>query len=82
MTREINYHASIKQQEDMILKHYASPIYTTRTRTTTIPVHKKKLIIKKTLKQTTKPDDETKPDKHSKKNHMIGGKYSNFIIED
>ena len=50
MTKTINYRDSLKKQEDIIMRHFSTPIYTTHTRTSSIPVHKKKLILKKTLK--------------------------------
>ena len=42
-----NYHQLIKSQEDIIKKHYSTPIYTSITRPAIIPVIKKKLNLKK-----------------------------------
>ena len=77
MTKSINYRDSIKKQEDIILAHYSSGIYSSHTRATALPVHKKKLEIKKTIKNASKETID-EPIKQTKKR---GGNVD-FIVED
>jgi len=77
MTKMVNYRDSIKKQEELILLHYTSSIYMPHTRTTALPVHKKKLVLKKTIKNATKESiDESS--KQTKKR----GVNADFIVED
>ena len=72
-----NYHQLIKSQEDIIKKHYSTPIYTSITRPAIIPVIKKKLNLKKSIKQKTTTNSDEEELQQTKKRHD-----TNFIIED
>ena len=85
MTKSLNYHDILKKQESIVLKHYSAPIYTNHTRTTALPVHRKKLLVKKTLKQASKTDEDSTPvrDKDKQTKKRIGGlEDTSFIVED
>ena len=77
MTKSVNYRDILKKQEDIILAHYSSGIYSSHTRTTSLPVHKKKLDLKKTIKNANKEGID-EPSKQTKK--RSGN--TDFIVED
>lgn len=80
LAKGINYHTALQQQEDIIRRHYSTPIYTSITRTTTIPVSKK-LNLKKSIKQKQiQLDDEEEDKKHIPQTKKRGD--TNFIVED
>ena len=79
LARGTNYHTTLQKQEDIIRRHYSAPIYTSITRTTTIPVSRKKLNLKKSIKQKQiQSDDEDKKDIPQTKKRGD----TNFIVED
>jgi hypothetical protein len=84
MTKTLNYYDILKRQESIILKHYSSPIYTNQTRTTALPVHRKKMLIKKTLKQASKTDEDSTSirDKEKQTKKRGNGEDASFIVED
>ena len=84
MTKSLNYHDILKKQESIVLKHYSAPIYTNHTRTTALPVHKKKLLIKKTLKQASKTDEDSNSilNKEKQTKKRGNGEDASFIVED
>ena len=79
LARGINYHTALQKQEDIIRRHYSTPIYTSTVRTTTIPVSRKKLNLKKSIKQKQiQSEDEDKKDIPQTKKRGD----TNFIVED
>lgn len=88
LTRGTNYHDFLKHQEDIIRRHYSTPIYTSISRTTSLPVSRKKLNFKKSIKQkpshtnqSSNPDQlEDEDNKHTHQTKKRGD--TNFIVED
>lgn len=70
MAQPINYNKYLHQQEQIIMKHFTSPIYVSRNKTTAIPVYKKKLAIKKTLKKQLHNLQEGEINNLDKEKHM------------
>jgi hypothetical protein len=80
LARGTNYHTTLQKQEDIIRRHYSAPIYTSITRTTTIPVSRKKLNLKKSIKQKSAQSNDDEDKKDLVKTKKRGD--TNFIVED
>jgi hypothetical protein len=61
MDKSINYNKLLQEQEQIILKHVSAPIYQSNSKLNSLPVFKKKIDFKKTLKKQI----QTKQDKES-----------------
>jgi len=51
MDKSINYNKLLQEQEQIILKHFSAPIYQSNSKSNSLPVFKKKIDLKKTLKK-------------------------------